>query len=42
MLHAWRLTIRHPVRRTSISFEAPLPADMAGIIDALRRLDATP
>jgi 23S rRNA pseudouridine1911/1915/1917 synthase len=42
MLHAWRLTIRHPVRRTAISFEAPLPPDMAGIIDALRRLDATP
>ncbi|MDD3991443.1 MAG: RluA family pseudouridine synthase [Desulfobacterales bacterium] len=41
MLHAWHLTIRHPVRQTRMSFEAPLPPDMAGLADMLRRLDAT-
>jgi 23S rRNA pseudouridine1911/1915/1917 synthase len=27
MLHAWRLTLWHPVKNEKMSFEAPLPAD---------------
>jgi len=27
-LHAWRLTLPHPSRRTAVAFEAPLPADL--------------
>lgn len=38
MLHAWRLTIQHPVRRERMTFEAPLPPDMADLINALRPL----
>ncbi len=29
MLHAWRLSFPHPLRRTLISVEAPVPADFA-------------
>ena len=29
MLHAWKLTLRHPVTREEISFTAPIPEDMA-------------
>lgn len=36
-LHAHRLTFTHPVSGESLSFEAPLPADMANTLDALRR-----
>lgn len=28
MLHAWRLTLWHPVRGVKMSFEAPLPTDL--------------
>ena len=28
MLHAWRLTLWHPVRNERMTFEAPVPADM--------------
>ena len=28
MLHAWRLSLRHPVTRETMSFEAPVPDDM--------------
>ncbi len=35
-LHAWRLTITHPVSGEPMTFEAPLPADIAGLIAALR------
>lgn len=42
MLHAWRLTIQHPVRRERMSFEAPLPPDMTDLINTLRRLEAPP
>ncbi|MBW2355269.1 MAG: RluA family pseudouridine synthase [Deltaproteobacteria bacterium] len=38
MLHAWRLTIRHPTCQSPMSFEAPLPADMNALIETLRRL----
>ena len=27
LLHAWRLSLRHPVTREPLTFEAPLPAD---------------
>ena len=35
-LHAFRLSIRHPVSGKQIEFEAPLPADMQRTLDALR------
>ncbi len=28
MLHAWKLTLYHPVKNVPLSFEAPLPADV--------------
>jgi 23S rRNA pseudouridine1911/1915/1917 synthase len=36
-LHAYRLAFRHPVAGTSLSFEAPLPPDMNGLIETLRK-----
>ena len=33
MLHAWRLSLRHPVTREMMKFEAPVPADMAPYLD---------
>jgi len=36
MLHAWRLSIRHPATDQEISFEAPLPEDMAELIRNLK------
>lgn len=35
-LHAFRLTIRHPVSGKEMRFEAPLPPDMTQTLDALR------
>jgi 23S rRNA pseudouridine1911/1915/1917 synthase len=35
-LHAHRLAFRHPVTDQPLSFEAPLPADMADLIARLR------
>ena len=35
-LHAFRLTIRHPVSGKQMQFEAPLPPDMQQTLDALR------
>ena len=35
-LHAFRLTIRHPVSGKEMQFEAPLPSDMQHTLDALR------
>lgn len=35
-LHAFRLGFRHPVTERELEFEAPLPADMEGLIDRLR------
>jgi 23S rRNA pseudouridine1911/1915/1917 synthase len=34
-LHAARLTLEHPVTGATLSFEAPLPADLAGLIALL-------
>jgi 23S rRNA pseudouridine1911/1915/1917 synthase len=30
-LHAWRVSMPHPVTRTAMTFEAPLPQDFAGL-----------
>jgi 23S rRNA pseudouridine1911/1915/1917 synthase len=38
MLHAWRLQFDHPVTETSVSVEAPVPRDMATLIDKLRKI----
>lgn len=35
-LHAWRLAFDHPRSGARISLEAPVPADLAGLIDRLR------
>ncbi|HVN77154.1 MAG TPA: RluA family pseudouridine synthase [Thermoanaerobaculaceae bacterium] len=35
-LHAWRLTITHPASGEPMTFEAPLPADIAGLLETLR------
>jgi 23S rRNA pseudouridine1911/1915/1917 synthase len=37
MLHAWKLQINHPVHEQQLIFEAPLPSDMAGLIDEFRK-----
>ncbi len=36
-LHAHRLGFVHPTTGRHLTFEAPLPVDMAGLVDALRR-----
>jgi 23S rRNA pseudouridine1911/1915/1917 synthase len=36
-LHAWRLGIVHPFTGQHMQFEAPLPSDMEGLVDQLRR-----
>jgi 23S rRNA pseudouridine1911/1915/1917 synthase len=33
-LHAWRLTTRHPVTGEALAIEAPVPDDIAHLIDA--------
>jgi len=35
-LHAWRLELAHPATGEILSFEAPLPEDMAGLLETLR------
>jgi 23S rRNA-/tRNA-specific pseudouridylate synthase len=35
MLHAWQLGLTHPDSRKYMTFEAPLPADMDGLIAKL-------
>ena len=41
-LHACRLTFRHPVDNRRLQFEAPLPPDLAGLIQRLRQGSRTP
>jgi len=36
-LHAWRLSFEHPIRHELMSFEAQLPADLAAVLERLRR-----
>lgn len=35
-LHAWRLGFMHPLNGRPMRFEAPMPADMEGLIETLR------
>jgi 23S rRNA pseudouridine1911/1915/1917 synthase len=37
MLHSWRLSFAHPVSGELLDLEAPIPADMAGLLAELRR-----
>jgi 23S rRNA pseudouridine1911/1915/1917 synthase len=37
-LHAGELTLTHPRTGEKMHFEAPLPADLAAILEILRRL----
>jgi 23S rRNA pseudouridine1911/1915/1917 synthase len=37
MLHAWRLSFPHPLRRTVVSAEAPIPADFAKLCADFKR-----
>ncbi|MGC1272172.1 MAG: RluA family pseudouridine synthase [Planctomycetaceae bacterium] len=39
-LHASRLTIAHPQTGRPMTFEAPLPADMANVLETLRRTNS--
>ena len=39
-LHAFRLTIQHPVSGQTMQFEAPFPPDFQQTLDALRQLQA--
>ena len=41
MLHAWRISFIHPVTGDRMTMEAPLPADMAGLIDRFREISET-
>ena len=36
MLHAWRIKFNHPVTKKTMEFEAPIPNDMAELIDSLK------
>lgn len=40
-LHAARLAFRHPADGRAVSFECPLPADLAEVLEALRELKRT-
>ncbi len=38
MLHAWQLGFRHPKTSENLQFEAPLPDDMADLIDKIKNI----
>jgi 23S rRNA pseudouridine1911/1915/1917 synthase len=40
MLHAWRLRFRHPHTGEAVSFESPLPEDMAATIQKIRQIES--
>ena len=40
MLHAWRLAFPHPTTGSMVRVEAPIPADIRAVMDALREIDA--
>jgi 23S rRNA pseudouridine1911/1915/1917 synthase len=40
MLHSWRLSLAHPVNGEPLELEAPIPADMAGLLVELRRQES--
>jgi 23S rRNA pseudouridine1911/1915/1917 synthase len=35
-LHAWKLEFTHPITEETVALEAPIPEDMAGLLDVLR------
>ena len=35
-LHAWRVAFNHPISRKRLTIEAPVPADLAALLDASR------
>ena len=39
-LHACKLTVRHPVTGSPVTFEAPLPADLSAFVERLNASDA--
>jgi 23S rRNA pseudouridine1911/1915/1917 synthase len=41
-LHAWRLTVTHPATGETMTFEAPLPDDLAALLADLRRSQPGP
>jgi len=40
-LHAWKLSLLHPVTRQSLCLEAPLPSDMSGLMEPHGTMPAT-
>jgi hypothetical protein len=40
MLHAWRLTLDHPVTGERLHFEAPIPAEYQPWLDRVENLEA--
>ncbi|QDQ28179.1 RluA family pseudouridine synthase [Chitinimonas arctica] len=38
-LHAWRLTLQHPLDRTPLKLESPLPTELQSYLDSLEKLD---
>jgi len=36
MLHAWKLTVKHPIHETPLTVEAPMPPDMQELVNLLR------
>lgn len=40
-LHAWKLTLTHPITGGELTFEAPLPHDLADLLDQLRGAQPT-
>jgi len=41
MLHAWQLSFVHPVTGERMTMKAPIPSDMAGVIDRFREISST-
>lgn len=40
-LHAWKLALTHPITGSELAFEAPLPRDLADLLDRLRDAQST-
>jgi 23S rRNA pseudouridine1911/1915/1917 synthase len=38
-LHAWRLGFEHPITAQHLELEAPLPADLAAVLEMLRNVE---
>jgi 23S rRNA pseudouridine1911/1915/1917 synthase len=38
MLHAARLSLRHPISGEQLTFEAPMPRDMTALVEEFRTL----